>query len=136
MRSSWLIVSSRSSISVLIFCRQNINQYIPTRIVDLSICPFRSVLFYSSYIFKSLFICLFREREYEQGRGRERGSERESRKNPKQSLHCQYGAQGGAQTHKPWDHDLSRNQESDRHRLRPNEPPRCPYSSYILKLYC
>ena len=46
-----------------------------------------------------------REREREQGRGRERKGE-----NPKQAPNCQHRSPCGAQTHKPWDHDLSQSQ--------------------------
>ena len=56
-----------------------------------------------------------REREHEQGRG---GGE-----DPRQTPRCQHRAGRGAQTHKPRDHDLSRNPESD---AWPAEPPRRP----------
>ena len=46
------------------------------------------------------------------------------------SLHCQHGDQCGAWTHKPWDHDLSWNQELDAYLT---EPPRCPTSDQSLK---
>ena len=41
------------------------------------------------------------------------GERERERENPKQAPHCQSRALCGAQTHKPQDHDLSRNQESD-----------------------
>ena len=59
------------------------------------------------FFFLSLFILREREKESMQGRGRERGE------NLKQAPHCQHRAQRGARSHKPWDHDLNRNQESD-----------------------
>ena len=43
------------------------------------------------------------------GAEREREEERES----EAGLCCQCRARQGAQTHEPWDHDLSRNQEVD-----------------------
>ena len=48
-----------------------------------------------------------REHEHEEGRGRERETQ-----NLKllQALSCQHRDWCGAQTHKPWDHDLSRSQ--------------------------
>ena len=46
-----------------------------------------------------------RETEHEQGRGRERGRHRIW--NGLRALSCQHRAQRGAQTHGPWDHDLS-----------------------------
>ena len=60
-------------------------------------------------------VYLEREREHEQGRG---GGE-----DPRQTPRCQHRAGRGAQTHKPRDHDLSRNPESD---AWPAEPPRRP----------
>ena len=57
---------------------------------------------------------------------RERGGERE---NLKQAPCCQCGAQRRAQTHKPQDHDLSQNQESN---TQPTEPPRCPPKCTLL----
>ena len=50
------------------------------------------------------------------------GAEREG-ENLKQALRCQHRAWHRTQSHKPWDHDLSRNQESD---AQLTEPPRCP----------
>ena len=49
-------------------------------------------------------------------RGRERGTE-----DPKQALHWQQRAWRRAQTHEPWDHDLSRSWSLNR-----LSPPRCP----------
>ena len=47
-----------------------------------------------------------RETEHEWGRGREGGRRRIWSRF--QALSCQHRARCGAQTHKPWDHDLSR----------------------------
>ena len=46
------------------------------------------------------------------------GAERE---NPKQAPHCECRVRHGAWTHKLWDHDLSKNQESE---AQPTEPLR------------
>ena len=65
-------------------------------------------------------------RERESRGGAERDGERE---NPKQALHCQHRPRHRARTHEPFDHDLSRNQEST-----PNRPS-CPGASptpYLL----
>ena len=69
-----------------------------------------SHLIWIFFIFSSFYLFWEgeKEREHEQGRHRERG-----RENPKKSPCCQHGAQGRAQSHKLWDHDLSRNQESE-----------------------
>ena len=64
-------------------------------------------------------VYLFWEREGGLGK-RQREREKE---NPKQALHCQHGAQCQAQTDQAWDHELSRNQQSD---VQPTEPPRHP----------
>ena len=69
------------------------------------------------FIFKSSCGCCFvfffkfifeREREHKQGRSRERGRHRI--RGLLQALSCQYGAQCGARTHEPRDHDLSQSQ--------------------------
>ena len=57
----------------------------------------------------------------------ERERERE-RENPKQVLHCQHRACHGAQIHKTWDHDLSRNQELDTTNWATQVPPTYSYS--------
>ena len=62
------------------------------------------------------------ERERERESVSSGGAERE-REKPKQAPHYQHRARLGAQTHKPWDHDLGWNQESD---TWPTEPPRRP----------
>ena len=63
------------------------------------------------FVFLSLFILWEREQDRTSGEGqRERGGQRE---NPMQPSPCQHRAQCKAQTHEPWDHDLSRNQKSD-----------------------
>ena len=64
-------------------------------------------------IFKSLFIYLERERERERERENEWGKGKERGRESQVALHGLYRAWGGAQTHKLWDRDLSRNQESD-----------------------
>ena len=78
---------------------------------------------------KCLFLCV-REREcmhvHVHAGG---GGERE---NLKQALYCQRRAPCGAWTHEPWDHDLSRNQESD---AQLTEPPRRPQNSCKLLLF-
>ena len=53
-----------------------------------------------------------RERQHEQRRGRERGRHRI--RSRLQALSCQYRAWLGAQTHRPWDHDQSRNRTPNR----------------------
>ena len=55
-----------------------------------------------------MFICFWEretEHEHEQGRGRERGRHRIWSRF--QALSCQHRAWCRAQTHEPWDHDLS-----------------------------
>ena len=61
-----------------------------------------------------MFIYVFWERAQERSikQAGEGQGERET-ENPKQAPRCQHRAQCGAQIHKPWDHDLSENQESD-----------------------
>ena len=72
-----------------------------------------------------LYVYLFIfERQSESREGAERARERE---NPKQAVCWQDRAHCGAQSHKPWDHDLSQNQEWD---AQPTEPPRC--TCYLL----
>ena len=68
--------------------------------------------FYLQWFFQCLFIYFEKEkeREHKWRRSREREGEREK---PKQTLHCQHSALCGAQSHKPWDHDLSQNQDLD-----------------------
>ena len=44
-------------------------------------------------------------------------------------LHALHRALHRARSHEPWDHDLSRNQESDD---QPTEPPRWPPGSLML----
>ena len=47
--------------------------------------------------------------------------EKRETENPKQP-------QCGAQSHEPWDHDLSQNQQLD---TQPTKPPRCPTSRFL-----
>ena len=56
------------------------------------------------------FLLILRERETAWAGEVQREKERE---NPKQAPRYQCRARCGAQTHEPWDHDLSWNQESD-----------------------
>ena len=61
------------------------------------------------FCFKLIYLFGERQRQLEQGRGRERGRERiPGRLRP---IKCR--AQRGARTQEPWEHDLSRIQESD-----------------------
>ena len=62
------------------------------------------------FAFMHIYIFRFVYFERESGRGRKTGRERE---NPKKTPHCQHRARCGAQFHELWDHDLSRDQESD-----------------------
>ena len=67
-----------------------------------------------------------REREGERAQqGRDRGAERESQAGSMLLALC------WAQSHKPWDHDLSQNQELD---AQSTEPPRCPNSETLKEL--
>ena len=70
----------------------------------LEITPYQFIE--SILIFKNFIYLFLMEREREHGRGRERERERE-RENLKQAPHHHLGAQCGAGTHEPWDHDLS-----------------------------
>ena len=72
---------------------------------------------FSLIIFLSLFIY------FEWGKGRER-----MRENPKQAPSCQPRAWCGAQTHEPWDHDLSPNKEWEAWL----SPPGAPTSSALI----
>ena len=58
------------------------------------------------------------------------GQRKRETKNPKQAPCCQHWARCGAQSHKPQDHDLSQNQESE---AQPTERPRCPNIFPLLK---
>ena len=60
-----------------------------------------------SFLFFKLLFTLERERETEHERGRKEGGGHRMW-NRLQALSCQHRARCGAQTHKPWDHDLSR----------------------------
>ena len=80
--------------------------------------------------FLLFFVFYLREREWA-GRGWQRGRER-----IKQAPRCQHRAQCGTQTHKPWDHDLSQNQELD---AQPTEPPRqvpCHHEDFLMSSPC
>ena len=65
--------------------------------------------FYQLYFFKKIFLMFVSETERDRawvgGGGRERGRHRI--RSRLQALSCQQGAWREAQTHKPWDHDLS-----------------------------
>ena len=75
-------------------------------------------------LFLSLFIYFERVREYKLARGRRR-----ERQNPTQPPRPQCRARCGAWTCEPWDHDPSRDQESD---SQPTESPRSP--SFFVNL--
>ena len=67
-----------------------------------------------SFFFLSLFIYFEGERERERERAQAGvGQRKGTRENPEQAPFYQCRAWHGAQTHELWDHDLSRNQESD-----------------------
>ena len=74
-----------------------------------------------------MFTYLLLERE-QAGEG-QRESDRE---NPKQALHCQHRVQRGAQTHEPWDHDMSQNQQTLNQLSHPGAPE---FSHFNLLLY-
>ena len=80
--------------------------------------------------FNFLNIYLLSLKESESSRVHTRAEEGQ-RENPKQSPHCQCRTWCGAQTRELWDHDLSRNQESD---AQPTEPPRHPSTPAFLKI--
>ena len=64
-----------------------------------------------------------------------RGRERETR-NPKQAPCCQHRAQCGSWPHKPWDHDLSLNQELDAELTEPLRHPRVIIFKMEVKSCC
>ena len=69
---------------------------------------FVAIWYFPILLFFNFFkLCLLweRQRQWKWGRSRERGR--------MQAPHCHSWARCGARTHKPWDHDLSRNQEFD-----------------------
>ena len=72
----------------------------------------------------NLFVCLFIIFERERERGGEGQREGETQSHIGSAL---TEPRSGAQTHKPWDRDLSQDQESD---TQPTEPPRCPNSKF------
>ena len=75
----------------------------------LGFCIFLYLFHFSILTIKCFFKCLFIfERESANRVGPEREGERE---NPQKALHCQLRAWCQTQTHEPWDHDLSQNQE-------------------------
>ena len=67
---------------------------------DILINIYLVIIFFNVYLFLRQ-----RETEHERGRVRERGGHRIW--NRLQALSCRHRAWRGAQTHKPWDHDLS-----------------------------
>ena len=85
------------------------------------------ICFFSSIAGDLIFFFYFRETVYTRG-GRGKSWER---KNPKQALWCQHRVQCRAQSHKLWDHDLSRTQDSD---TQQTELLRCSSSWWFLKL--
>ena len=80
----------------------------PVCIILNTVLPFQDSESYQIFFLRFIFE---RETEHEQGRDRERGRHRI--RSRLQVLICQHRNQCGAWTHKPWDHDLSRNPESD-----------------------
>ena len=69
--------------------------------------------------------CYILQRAGERGRGEERERQRE---NPKLAPCSEQGRMQGSNP-RPWDHDLSRNQELD---AQPTEPARCPKKQPFL----
>ena len=79
-----------------------------------------SYFFFKVYLF---WKCVRESMQASKGGRAEREKEGDGKgENPKQSLYCQHGAGCGAQSHKPWDQDLSQNQESD---AQLTDQPRC-----------
>ena len=78
--------------------------------------------FFFLFFFNVYLFLRRRETEHEQGRSRERGRHR-IQKRP-QALSCQHRAQGGARTHRPWDHDPSQSRTLNRpsHPGAPSHP--------------
>ena len=78
------------------------------------------------FLFFKFILFILRKREHMRGAKRE-----EERQNPKKALHCGHRARCRAQTHKPWDYDLSQDQEFD---AQLTEPPRClcPFFNWIV----
>ena len=74
-------------------------------------------------LYLSNFNCFFFKFIYFGGVRMQGGRAKREKENPKQALHCECRRRYRAWTHKPWDHDVSWNQESD---TSPTEPPRCP----------
>ena len=64
--------------------------------------------------------------ERERENASEGGAGEREAESPKQAPHCQCRAQHGARSQKPWNRDLSQNQESD---AQVTEPPRHPSNS-------
>ena len=89
-----------------------------------------------------MFIYLFWERERERGSQSMHtweGQGERNGENPKQAPHFQQEARCGAQTHEPWDHDLSRNQRWTLNQL--SHPGAAWHSTSkwpleVLKPYC
>ena len=65
------------------------------------------------------------------GEGAERERERE---NPKQAPYCPCRARRGAQTHKPYDRDLSRNQGSLNRLSQPGAPVELSFKAFLVLL--
>ena len=82
------------------------------------------------FFLKKKYLFIFereRETECEWGRGRER--ERHRIRGRLQALSCQHRAPCGAQTHGPWDHDLSRSWM-----LTPLSHPGAPIIIFLMEL--
>ena len=95
---------------------QSLTQQIYTKLMKLSFLSLSLFFFLGLLIFE-------RERQWDCT------CSGESREKTKQAPHCQSRAQPGAWTLKPWDHDLSWNQESD---PQQTEPPRCPEADEVF----
>ena len=91
----------------------------------------RSVLSFWRHLFSN--VCLFAYLFILRERGRERrGEAKREGDSPKQALCCHRRAQRGAQTHQPWDHDLS---QKSGVRCLTNWATQVALSPIVLKLY-
>ena len=111
-----------------IFCQMSIDPFSPYLFFFKIFCCSYYLRLFSFLFFLGMYVCMYLcmyvciywegERECVQEEGREIGRERI----PAGSMESMC-TPCGAQTHKPWDHDPSQNQESD---AQPTEPLRCP----------
>ena len=79
--------------------------------------------------------CLFRERETERERAHEQG-EGQRERIPTLSLSLSLSLSSRAWTHKPWDHDLSRDQQMPNSMSHPGTPKSCLLNNVLLKVIC